>query len=125
MADTPNQMNGPLIPRNRAIHPVPYDPAYKTSVARSPSLPLLSLESTPTEETGPTFGHNRFGALDNNLILNWTKGASHAVGERILMHGRVLVQEPATETDRKQGAGDLRHAWGLGAGLGVACVMRA
>lgn len=90
MADTPNQMNGPLIPRNRAIHPLPYDPAYKTSVARSPSLPLLSLESTPTEETGPTFGHNRFGALDNNLILNWTKGASHAVGERILMHGRVL-----------------------------------
>lgn len=90
MADMPNQMNGPLIPRNRAIHPAPYDPAYKTSVARSPSLPLLSLESTLTEETGPTFGHNRFGALDNNLILNWTKGTSHAVGERILMHGRVL-----------------------------------
>ncbi len=90
MADTAKQFTGPLIPRNLAVHPVPYDPDYKTSVPRSPSLPLLSLESTVTEETGPTFGHNRFGALDNNLILNWTKGESHAVGERILVHGRVL-----------------------------------
>jgi protocatechuate 3,4-dioxygenase beta subunit len=81
---------GPLIPRNRAIHPVPYDPDYKTSMTRAPNLPLLSLESTLTEETGPVFGHNVFGALDNNLILNWTKGAAPAIGERILMHGRVL-----------------------------------
>ena len=81
---------GPLIPRNREMHPLALWPDYKTSVARSPNQPLLSLESGPSEETGPTFGHNRFGALDNNLILNWTKGAAPAVGERILMHGRVL-----------------------------------
>ena len=66
---------GPLIPRNRAIHPAPYDPDYKTSVARSPNLPLLSMESGLSEETGPTFGHTKLGALDNNLILNWSKGA--------------------------------------------------
>jgi protocatechuate 3,4-dioxygenase beta subunit len=48
---------GPLIPRNRAIHPAPYDPDYKASVARSPNLPLLSMESTPSEESGPAFGH--------------------------------------------------------------------
>ena len=82
--------HGPLIPRNRAIHPEPYDPGYKTSVARSPFLPLLSMESTPSEETGPRFGHTKLGALDNNLILNWTKGAAPAVGERILVHGRLL-----------------------------------
>ena len=81
---------GPLIPRNRAIHPVPYDPGYKTSVARSPQQPLLSLESGPSEETGPTFGHGQLGALDNNLILNFSKGAAPAIGERILMHGKVL-----------------------------------
>lgn len=81
---------GPLIPRNREAHPLAYFPDYKTSVARSPNLPLLSMESGPSEETGPTFGHAAFGALDNNLILNWTKGAAPAVGERILMHGRVL-----------------------------------
>ncbi len=81
---------GPLIPRNRDIHPVPYDPGYKTSVARSPSQPLLSMESGASEETGPTFGHGTFGALDNNLIMNFSKGAAPAIGERILMHGKVL-----------------------------------
>lgn len=80
----------PLIPRNRSVHPVPYDPDYKTSVTRSPNLPLLSMESTCTEETGPRFGHGIIGELDNNLILNWTKGKEAAVGERILMHGRVV-----------------------------------
>lgn len=85
MSDT-----GPLIPRNRAIHPIPYDPDYKTTVARSPYLPLLSMDSCASEETGPTFGHGQIGALDNNLILNWTRGAAPAVGERILMHGRVV-----------------------------------
>ncbi|HEY0214662.1 MAG TPA: protocatechuate 3,4-dioxygenase subunit beta [Paenirhodobacter sp.] len=81
---------GPLIPRNREMHPLAYYPDYKTSIARSPNLPLLSMESGPSEETGPTFGHDKIGALDNNLILNWTKGAAPAVGERIMMHGRVL-----------------------------------
>lgn len=87
------QTDGPLIPRNRWVHPVPYDPDYKTSVARAPGLPLLSMDSGPSEETGPRFGHNRLGPLDNNLILNWTNGAAPAVGERILMHGRVLDEQ--------------------------------
>ena len=30
---------GPLIPRNREMHPLPYFPDYKTSIARSPNLP--------------------------------------------------------------------------------------
>ncbi|NDV02830.1 protocatechuate 3,4-dioxygenase subunit beta [Pseudoroseicyclus tamaricis] len=81
---------GPLIPRNRAIHPVPHDPDYKTTLTRSPRLPLLSMESTPSEETGPRFGHSLIGPLDNNLIANFTGGESLAVGERILVHGRVL-----------------------------------
>jgi len=81
---------GALIPRNRAAHPVAYDADYKTSVTRSPNLPLLSMESTLTEETGPRFGHGLLGALDNNLILNFSKGAAPAIGERILMHGYVL-----------------------------------
>ncbi len=81
---------GPLVPRDRAAHPVPHDPDYKTSVSRSPRWPLLSLETTPSEETGPRFGHGLIGPLDNNLVVNFTQGASAAVGERILVHGRVL-----------------------------------
>ena len=82
--------DGPLIPRNLALHPAPHDPGYKTTVARSPALPLLSMDSSASEETGPRFGHGTLGALDNNLILNWTRGKSPAIGERIVMHGRVL-----------------------------------
>ncbi len=83
-------MTDPLIPRDRTVHPVPCDPGYKTSVARSPKWPLLSLGSTVTEETGPVFGHGLIGPLDNNLILNFSRGAAPAIGERIRMHGRVL-----------------------------------
>ena len=81
---------GPLIPRNREMHPDPYFPDYKTSILRSPKQALLSMESGLSEETGPTFGHSLIGALDNNLILNWSKDGTPAIGERILVHGRVL-----------------------------------
>jgi len=80
----------PLIPRDRAVHPQAFDADYKTAVTRSPRFPLLSLESTITEETGPLFGHDILGPLDNNLILNFTRGAAPAIGERIRVHGRVL-----------------------------------
>ncbi len=106
---------GPLIPRNRAVHPVPYDPGYKTSMTRSPNLPLLSMESTPSEETGPRFGHGLLAELDNNLILNWTKGKAAAVGERILVHGRVLdennrpVPHTLVEVWQANAGGRYRH----------------
>ncbi len=86
-------MTDPLIPRDRAAHPVAYDPDYKTSVTRSPTLPLLSLDSTVSEETGPVFGHDVLGPLDNNLILNFTKGTAPAVGERVRVHGRLLDEQ--------------------------------
>ena len=91
---------GPLIPRDRAAHPVAHDVDYKTSVSRAPRWPLLSMESTPSEETGPRFGHAMLGPLDNDLILNWSKGEAPAIGERILIHGRVLDQHgrPVPET---------------------------
>lgn len=82
--------HGRLIPRDRTAHPAQYDPDYKTAVTRSPNLPLLSLPSTVTEETGPVFGHDLIGPLDNNLILNFTKDESPAIGERIRVHGRVV-----------------------------------
>ncbi len=107
--------NAPLIPRDREAHPPALDPDYKTSVLRSPNLPLLSLDSTPTEETGPRFGHSLIGPLDNNLILNWTKGEAPAVGERILVHGRVLdetgrpVPDTLVEIWQANAGGRYRH----------------
>lgn len=101
---------GPLMPRNREIHPLPFWPDYKTSVTRSPRLPLLSLESGPSEETGPVFGHELIGPLDNNLVLNWTRGQSQAIGERILVHGRVI------DENAKPLAGVLVEIWQANAG---------
>ncbi|MFN3955391.1 MAG: protocatechuate 3,4-dioxygenase subunit beta [Pararhodobacter sp.] len=106
---------GPLVPRNRAAHPPAHDVEYKTSVTRSPHWPLLSMESTASEETGPRFGQGLIGPLDNNLVLNWTKGEAPAVGERILVHGRVLdefgrpVPQTLVEIWQANAGGRYRH----------------
>ena len=106
---------GPLVPRNRELHPEPYWPDYKTSIARSPRLPLLSMESSASEETGPTFGHGLIGALDNNLILNWSQGKAAAIGERILVHGHVLDEFARPAQRRTHGRTEaLRQADGNG-----------
>ena len=42
--------------------------------------------------TGPTFGHGDIDASDNNLIVNYAK-TGDAIGERILVHGRVLDED--------------------------------
>lgn len=99
---------GALIPRNRALHPVAHDPDYKTSVTRAPRLPLLSMHSTATEETGPVFGHDLLGPHDSNLIVNYT--GTPAIGERILVHGRVV-----DELGRPQ-RGTLVEIWQANAG---------
>ena len=78
-----------LYQRDRTWHPPALAPDYKTSVARSPRLPLLSLQTSASELTGPTFGHNDIAALDNDLIRNYAHGGT-PIGERILVHGRVL-----------------------------------
>ncbi|WP_127904004.1 protocatechuate 3,4-dioxygenase subunit beta [Solirhodobacter olei] len=86
MTDAPS--TGPLLARNRLWHPPAYTPGYKTSVTRAPSRALIALPSTLSEETGPAFGRDMLGELDNNLILNFT--GEPAQGPRMIMHGRVL-----------------------------------
>lgn len=80
-------MNFEYHQRDRRRHPPALTPDYKTTVARSPRQPLLSLENSLSEITGPTFGHVALGAHDNDLILNHT--GEPAVGERTIVHGRV------------------------------------
>jgi len=78
-----------LFQRDREWHPPAYSKDYKTSVARSPRKALLSLQNSDSELTGPTFGHNDFDPLDNDLISNYAKNGD-PIGERIIVHGRVL-----------------------------------
>lgn len=82
--------NGPFMQRDRNWHPAAYTPGYKTSVLRSPQKALLSLDNTISEMTGPVFGQNIIGDLDNDLILNYSQKGELPVGERIVVHGRIL-----------------------------------
>ncbi|MBL4740995.1 MAG: protocatechuate 3,4-dioxygenase subunit beta [Sneathiella sp.] len=81
---------GAFFQRDRNWQPDAYTPKYKTSILRSPQKPLLSLDGTLSEITGPVFGHNILGELDNDLLLNFSKDGQTPVGERIVVHGRVL-----------------------------------
>ncbi|MBB4567121.1 protocatechuate 3,4-dioxygenase subunit beta [Rhizobium leucaenae] len=81
---------GAFFARDRAWHPPAFAPGYKTSILRSPQRALLSLDGTISEITGPVFGHSILGELDNDLIHNFAKPGESAIGERIIVHGRVL-----------------------------------
>lgn len=81
---------GAFFVRDRSWHPKAYTPDYKTSVTRSPQKALLSLENTVSEITGPVFGHDILGEKDNDLIHNFARPGESAIGERIIVHGKVL-----------------------------------
>ena len=80
---------GSFFQRDRNWHPAAYTPGYKTSVTRSPQKAPISLDNTVSEMTGPVFGHDLIGALDNDLLRNFAHGGE-PIGQRIIVHGRVL-----------------------------------
>ena len=86
---TPHVPAGEFFQRDRTVQPPAYTPIYKTSVLRSPRLALWSLQNSLSEVTGPVFGREELGPLDNDLILNYAKEGM-PVGERTIVHGRVL-----------------------------------
>lgn len=59
--------------------------------------------------TGPVFGHNMLGTLDNDLILNYAKTAE-PIGPRIIVHGQVL------DEDARPVRGALVEFWQANAG---------
>ncbi len=81
---------GSFFPRDRDWQPKAYTPEYKTSVVRSPQKALISFPNTISEITGPVFGHSILGPLDHDLIHNFAASGQSAIGERIIVHGRVL-----------------------------------
>ncbi len=81
---------GAFFQRDRDWHPPAFTPRYKTSVLRSPQKALISLDSTLSEITGPTFGHNMLGELDDDMIHNFARPGESAIGPRIIVYGRVL-----------------------------------
>lgn len=62
-------------------------PAYESTRLRAPSHPPLLLPHTLTEVTGPVLGDGTVGPNDHDLT---TQHAGEPLGERIIVHGRVL-----------------------------------
>ena len=101
--------------RDRRWHPPAYAKDYKTSVTRSPQYALISLGNTASEITGPKFGHNDIDPLDHDLLRNFTQPGQSPVGERIIVHGRVLdenarpVPNTLVEIWQANASGRYRH----------------
>jgi protocatechuate 3,4-dioxygenase beta subunit len=82
---------GEFYRRDRAWHPPGWSEAYRSTSLRSPRRALLSLPQSAADLHGPVFGHGKLDPLDHDLIRN--AGTGHeAIGERIVVHGRVLDQ---------------------------------
>jgi protocatechuate 3,4-dioxygenase beta subunit len=103
-----------FIQRDRGQHPPAFAPIYKTSTLRSPRLALVSLQNSLSEVTGPVFGRDELGPLDNDLILNYAK-SGEPIGERTIVHGRVLdengrgVPHTLVEVWQANAGGRYRH----------------
>ncbi|MCT4609382.1 MAG: protocatechuate 3,4-dioxygenase subunit beta [Pelagimonas sp.] len=81
---------GEFYQRDREWHPPALSQDYKTSVTRSPQYSLISLENTVSEITGPRFGHGDIDPMDRDLLHNYASDGLSAIGERIILHGRVM-----------------------------------
>lgn len=82
-------MSRQLSARDWDSHPPFVSPAYKSTVKRGPTKPLVTVPETLADLTGPAFGHDAIGALDNDLTKNAAKNGA-PLGERIIVAGRVL-----------------------------------
>ncbi len=75
---------------NAATQP-PYDyPDYTSTVLRAPKKPLYVLPDRLEELSGPAFGDDAVGELDNDLTR---QHEGEPLGERIVVTGRVLEKD--------------------------------
>src|SRR4051812_23282332 len=65
-------------------------PQYKSSIKRAPKKPLVIAPHTLSELTGPVYGHELVQPGDGDLTKQH-KG--EPLGERIVVHGRVLDED--------------------------------
>ena len=79
-----------VYPRKPAAHPPLCRPDYKSTVKRSPTKPLVLVPHTLSELTGPVYGHEAVRENDNDLT---SQHEGEPLGERIIVHGRVLDED--------------------------------
>ncbi|MBN9583600.1 MAG: protocatechuate 3,4-dioxygenase subunit beta [Afipia sp.] len=99
---------------SNAAHAPRLSPAYKSTVLRSPTRPLIIVPHTLSELTGPVYGHEAVRATDNDLTVQH-KG--EPIGERIIVHGHVRdedgrgVPDTLVEIWQANSCGRYIHVW--------------
>jgi protocatechuate 3,4-dioxygenase beta subunit len=73
-----------------AAHPPLDYPDYRSTAKRSPKRPLVVIPHTLSELTGPVYGHDKVHPGDEDLTR---QHAGEPIGERIIVHGRVLDED--------------------------------
>lgn len=97
-------------PRDLDWHPAALAPGYRSTALRAPSHARLHYAPTQTEMSGPVFGHDMLGELDDDLILNYAQAGASAIGPRIIVHGKLL------DENGRPVAGKLIEVWQANAG---------
>lgn len=99
---------------NLLVDPPYLVPNFKSSHLRAPKRPLVSLQHTLSEVTGPVFGHNSIAAHERDLTR---QHAGPPIGQRIVLWGRVIdgdgrpVANTLVETWQANAAGRYIHKW--------------
>jgi len=97
----------------QGCHPPYAWPEYGSTRWRAPQRPLAVLPRNLTEVTGPLLGADRVGKGDDDLTR---QHAGEPLGQRIVVHGRVLdgagrpVPDTLVEVWQANAAGRYRHA---------------
>jgi protocatechuate 3,4-dioxygenase, beta subunit len=97
----------PSYERAVGVHPPLASPAYRSTIMRAPSQPLVLLPQNLTEVTGPLLGAERVTAGDNDLTRQHD---GEPIGQRIIVRGRVL------DSDGRAVPGTLVEIWQANAG---------
>jgi protocatechuate 3,4-dioxygenase beta subunit len=84
---SPTQQTRRYRPDPPGTHPPLNSPGYRSTALRAPARPAVPLPQTHTELTAPLFGDGFPGPADHDLTR---QHAGEPLGERILVHGRVL-----------------------------------
>ena len=88
--------------KSLAADPPSLYPDYKSTVLRAPRKPLVGLDPTISELTGPVYGHENVRDTDTDLTR---QHAGEPLGERIIVTGRV------TDEDGRPLASTLIEVW--------------
>jgi len=102
----------PSYRREPGVHPPLLSPDYRSTLTRAPLLPPIVLPHMLTEVTGPLLGNGPLAPYDNDLTMQHT---GEAIGQRILVHGKVLdadgrpIPDALVEIWQANAAGRYRH----------------